>query len=130
MLAAIVAVFAYDRDDEINTVIKDMPPRLHSSLRKINLALRPLIQRMRTAGFETAKFYSSPGVAMYLWSQGRAWDEVIKLTGIAEGDMATLVLRAADNLRQIASLKDTHQDVAACAQKARELILREPVLFL
>lgn len=130
MLAAIVAVFAYDRDDEINIVIKDTPPRLHSSLRKINLALRPLIQRMRTDGFSTAKFYTSPGVAMYLWSQGTAWEEVIKLTGIAEGDMATLVLRTADNLRQISSLKDTHKQVAACAQKARELILREPVLFL
>ena len=52
------------------------------------------------------------------------------MTGIAEGDMATLVLRTADNLRQISSLKDTYPDVAACAQKAREGILREPVLFL
>ncbi len=124
MLAAIVAVFAYDRDDEINTVIKDMPPRLHSSLRKINLALRPLIQRMRTAGFETAKFYSSPGVAMYLWSQGRAWDEVIKLTGIAEGDMATLVLRTADNLRQISSLKDTHPDSRCLRAKSQGIDIK------
>jgi hypothetical protein len=59
-----------------------------------------------------------------------AWDEVVKLTGIAEGDMATLVLRTADNLRQLASLKDTHPVIASCAQKAREGILREPVLFL
>lgn len=130
MLAAVVAVFAYDRDDEINIVIKDMPPHLHSLLRKINLALKPLMQRLRTAGFATAKFYPAPGVAMHSWAQGRAWDEVIKLTGIAEGDMATLVLRTADNLRQISSLKDTHPAIAACAQKARELILREPVLFL
>jgi hypothetical protein len=55
---------------------------------------------------------------------------VIKASGIAEGDMATLVLRTADNLRQIASLKDTHPYVAACAVRACEAILKEPVLFL
>jgi len=72
----------------------------------------------------------APGAAMYFWAQGRDWDEVVKLTGIAEGDMATLVLRTADNLRQLASLKDSHPEIAACAQRARELILRQPVLFL
>jgi hypothetical protein len=44
--------------------------------------------------------------------------------------MATLVLRTADNLRQIASLKDTYPKIAECAMMAREIILREPVLFL
>ena len=130
VLAAVMAVFAYDRNDEINIIIKNMPPRLYSSLRKISLTIRPLRQRLKAAGFETAKFYPSPGMSMYLWAGGKEWNEVIKETGIAEGDMATLVLRTADNLRQIASLKDTHPDVAACAQKAREVILREPVLFL
>jgi len=39
-------------------------------------------------------------------------------------------LRTADNLRQIASLKDMYPKIAECAYKAREAILREPVLFL
>ena len=85
---------------------------------------------MESAGFVGAKLYTSAGVAMYNWAQGRNWDEVIKNTGIAEGDMASLIMRTADNLRQIASLKDTHPEVAACAYRAREAILREPVLFL
>ena len=67
---------------------------------------------------------------MYYWARGRSWDDVIKTTGIAEGDMASLVLRTGDNLRQIASLKDTHPETAASAMRAREAILREPVLFL
>ena len=49
--------------------------------------------------------------------------------GIADGDLAMLVLRTADNLRQIASLRDTHPEIAALAIKARESILREPVVF-
>ncbi len=130
ILAALVAVFAYDRDDEIKLTVKDMPPKLTLSLKKVLLAVRPLAHRLETAGFATAKLYPSAGVAMYYWAQGSSWDTVIKATGIAEGDMATLVLRTADNLRQIAALKDTYPEIAACAYRAREAILREPVLFL
>jgi len=130
ILAALVAIFAYDRDDEIKLTVKDMQPKHTLALKKVLLAVRPLAHRLEKAGFTTAKLYPSAGVAMYYWAQGRSWDTVIKATGIAEGDMATLVLRTADNLRQIASLKDTHPEIAACAYRAREAILREPVLFL
>ncbi len=130
LLAAVAAVFAYDRDDEMQMVTKELPHKLMAALRKMLLAVRPLSRRMETAGFVGAKLRTSAGVAMYYWAQGRSWDEVIRATGVAEGDMASLVLRTADNLRQIASLKDTHPEVAACAYRAREAILREPVLFL
>jgi superfamily II RNA helicase len=130
ILAAIVAVFAYDRDDEIKLTVKDLPPKLMLSLKKVVLAVRPLAHRLEAAGFATAKLHPSAGVAMYYWAQGRSWENVIKATGITEGDMATLVLRTADNLRQITALKDTHPQAAACAYRAREAILREPVLFL
>ena len=130
ILAALVAVFAYDRDDEIKLTVKDMPPKLTQALKKILLTVRPLAHRLEKAGFASAKLYPSAGMAMYYWAQGRGWDTVIKITGIAEGDMATLVLRTADNLRQIAALKDTYPEIAACAYRAREAILREPVLFL
>jgi len=88
------------------------------------------VRRLDAAGFCTAKIYPAVGVAMYFWAQGRSWESVIKATGFAEGDLAMLVLRTADSLRQIAALKDTHPYIAACAYRAREAILREPVLFL
>lgn len=130
LLASAMAVFAYDRDDEVHLSTRDLPHKLMAVLRKMLLAVRPLGRRLEKAGFPFIRLYPSAGAAMYYWAQGRDWDLVIKTTGIAEGDMATLVLRTADNLRQIASLKDTHPDVAACAGRAREAILREPVLFL
>jgi ATP-dependent RNA helicase HelY len=43
--------------------------------------------------------------------------------------MAMLIMRTADNLRQIASLRETHPETSALAAKAREAILREPVVF-
>jgi superfamily II RNA helicase len=130
ILAAVVAFFTYDRDDDINVTVKDLSPKLTLSFKKVALAVRPLIRRMETAGFAVAKLHTSAGVAMYHWAQGHSWDSVIKTTGIAEGDMASLILRTADNLRQIASLKDTYPEIAACAYRARDAILREPVLFL
>ncbi|HNQ65808.1 MAG TPA: DEAD/DEAH box helicase [Smithella sp.] len=130
ILAALVALLAYDRDNDMKMTVKDLPPKLALAFKKVMLAVRPLIHRMENAGFAPARLHTLAGVAMYLWAQGYGWDSVIKATGIAEGDMATLVLRTADNLRQIASLKDTYPDIAGCAQRARETILREPVLFL
>ena len=129
-LAAVVAIFTYDRDDEMKLAVKDFPPKLTQALKKVVLAVRPLANRLEAAGFATAKLHQSAGVAMYYWAQGKSWESIIKFTGIAEGDMASLVLRTADNLRQIAALKDTYPETAACAYKAREAILREPVLFL
>jgi hypothetical protein len=43
--------------------------------------------------------------------------------------MAMLIMRTADNLRQIMSLRETHLETAVLAAAAREAILREPVVF-
>jgi len=103
---------------------------LLTALKGAIAAVRPLAKRLDDAGFAISPLYPAAGAAMYSWAQGRDWDNLIKATGIAEGDMATLVLRTADNLRQLGALKETHPDIAACAFRARELILREPVLFV
>jgi len=66
---------------------------------------------------------------IYEWATGGDWNRIIRKAGIADGDMAMLIMRTADNLRQIASLKETHPEMAALAWKAREAILREPVVF-
>lgn len=130
LLAALVAVFAYDRNDEMFLTTEAIPRKLTMALRKMLKTIQPLARRLKEAGFASPKLFVSAGVAMYFWAQGKKWDYIIQLTGIAEGDMASLVLRSADNLRQIAALKETHPQIAACAARARESILREPVLFL
>ena len=53
ILAALVAIFAYDRDDEIKLTVKDMPPKLTLALKKVLLAVRPLAHRLEKAGFAT-----------------------------------------------------------------------------
>ncbi|HON58425.1 MAG TPA: DEAD/DEAH box helicase [Smithella sp.] len=130
VLAGIIAVFAYDRESEIHLTGKDYPPPLRLALRRAIHAVKPLMRRMEDAGFQVAKLHPAAAAAVFAWARGHSWDSVVRLSGIAEGDMATLLLRTADNLRQIASLKDVYPEIAECALKAREAILREPVLFI
>jgi hypothetical protein len=50
----------------------------------------------------------------------------LRIAEIEEGDLATLILRTADNLRHVRNLKDVFPDAAATAAKSIEKILREP----
>jgi superfamily II RNA helicase len=54
----------------------------------------------------------------------------MRLTSVDEGDLAMLVFRTADNLRQIVALEGTHPQLAVKARKAVQLVLREPVVIL
>ena len=84
---------------------------------------------MKAAGFSVAPLLLWTASVIYDWARGDDWDVIINKTGIADGDLASLISRTADNLRQIASLKESHPEMAALAVKAREAILREPVVF-
>jgi len=66
---------------------------------------------------------------VYAWASGEDWDGILERLGVSDGEMAMLILRTADNLRQIASLRETHPKMAELAVKARDAILREPVVF-
>jgi hypothetical protein len=48
---------------------------------------------------------------------------------IDEGDLASLMVRTADHLRQVTNLRETHPDLADTARTAIENILREPVFI-
>ena len=129
LLAAMVAPFVYDGDQDMQLPDKVIAGKMLQAHRKVSRAISSLSKRMAAAGFSTTPLYLWPSSVIYDWAQGGDWDEIVKKVGIADGDLAMLVLRTADNLRQIASLRDTHPDIAALATKAREAILREPVVF-
>jgi len=62
-----------------------------------------------------------------MWAKGISWERILSNISIGEGDMASLIVRTADHLRQVAAISDTHPSLAHVARKAIELILREPV---
>jgi superfamily II RNA helicase len=129
LLAAVVAPFIYDGDQDIKITYKKTPGKLSQATGKVLHTIKPLMQRMKEAGFEVNPLHLWTAEVMYDWAKGADWDELIGHVGIADGDLAMLVLRTADNLRQIMSLKETHPNMAELALKARKMILREPVVF-
>ena len=129
LLAAMVAPFVYDGDQDIKVTHKPIARKLSQAHRKVNRAIADLSERMAAAGFSTNVLYLWTSSVIYDWAQGEDWDDIVLQMGIADGDLAMLVLRTADNLRQISSLRETHPEIASLAAKAREAILREPVVF-
>ena len=129
LLAAVIALFAYDRSSLTTISRSSLPKRLKKAYGCVLGAVESLSQRMAGAGFETAPFPIWVAAASYDWAVGMDWDRVIQRSKMADGDLAMLISRTADSLHQIASLKESHPQVAARAAAARTAILREPVVF-
>jgi ATP-dependent RNA helicase HelY len=129
LLAAVIAPFVYDGDQNVRIEDRKIPKKLRRSYQNVMSALQPLSKRMKAAEFSVTPLYLWTSSTVYDWAKGGDWDDIIRKAGIADGDMAKLILRTADNLRQIMSLKETHPEMAALAFRARQSILREPVIF-
>ena len=129
LLAAVIAPFVYDGDQDLVVIRKELPRRLTRAYDRIIAALADLAERLKAGGFPVAPLFLWPAAVIYEWAAGGDWNRIIRKVGIADGDMAMLIMRTADNLRQIASLWETHPETSALAAKAREAILREPVVF-
>lgn len=63
------------------------------------------------------------------WIESSTWVEfssLLRLSGVAEGDVARLITQTADHLNQITKLKGTHPELAEQASEARMLIMKPP----
>ena len=129
LLAATVTPFVYDGDQDLQSPERRPPRKLLLAARAVVKTIRPLTSRLEAAGFPVRPYYFWTAVVMYDWARGKPWDDIIRQTGISDGELAMLILRTADNLRQIISLRDSHPEMAALAAEAVEIILREPVAF-
>ncbi len=127
LLAGLIAPFVDDRERE------GPPPRLGRRLRSGIMALRhildPMLDDLRQWGFSVPVMPPQAAAAVFSWGLGGEFSEVSVLYGAGEGDLAQLIYRTADNLRQIVSLAETHPRLADCAREAVELLLRPPVVL-
>jgi len=129
LLAAVIAPFVYDGDQDLVVIRKELPRHLTRAYDRMIAALSDLMERLKAGGFPVAPLFLWPAAAIHEWAEGGDWNRILHKTGISDGDMAMLIMRTADNLRQISSLRETHPEISALAVKAREAILREPVVF-
>ena len=128
LLAAMVAPFVVDKEQLTDEEGFKPPPALSSAFFKLEQAITPLWERLASAGFNVPRLKVRPILAMHHWAGHGQWEEAVRIYGQDPGDMAMLVFRTADNLRQLASLSATHPQLAPTARAAVELILKEPVI--
>lgn len=130
-LAGGLAPFVWDRTQEVELKSRGLFDL--TDLERMFEGILNNIEKIRSLknkrGFSDPVIYFWPCAALYLWAKGVPWDQLLKYTGIDEGDMASLVMRTADHLRQVANLDETHPELAKTAESAIELIMREPVFI-
>jgi ATP-dependent RNA helicase HelY len=128
-LAGGLAPFVWDRGQEMELRVKGV-----LDLAGIETAFYRLlahIEDMRVLkekrDFQSPPIMYWPAAALFMWARGVPWEELLHLVAADEGDMASLIMRTADHLRQVADLRETHPRLASVAAEAIDLILREPV---
>lgn len=132
LLAALIAPFVMDRerqgDIQLSSLVWKYPDVAKPFFRMLQ-SLQRLRERLQQDGFATPPLPFWAVVTVYYWALGEDWDKVRQISSMDEGDLAMVILRTADHLRQIESLGETHPQLAASARRAIGLILREPVLM-
>jgi len=129
LLAALIAVFVYDREIEVEFDQSKVPKELIDTYNKMKNGLSPLIERKAVYGFLVRPIPLWAAATIYAWAKGLVWERVLTIADMTEGDLAMLVSRTADNLRQIASLRNVYPAIAKTSTQSISLILREPVVY-
>ena len=129
LLAALIAVFVYDREIEVEFDQSKVPKELVDAYNRMKNGLLPLIERKTIHGFPVRPIPLWAAATIYAWAKGLDWERVLTVADMTEGDLAMLVSRTADNLRQMTSLKDVYPAIAMTSTRSISLILREPVIY-
>ena len=124
-----LAPFVWDRVQEVELRIKGIRDltELEGMFDRIRSSIEGIRSLKSRRGFESPPILFWPAAALYLWAKGVPWEQLLESIQIDEGDMASLIMRTADHLRQVGNLRETHPELASMAEQAIALILREPV---
>ncbi|MBN2418626.1 MAG: hypothetical protein JXL81_04525, partial [Deltaproteobacteria bacterium] len=131
ILAGLIALFVWDRTQEVEARLgglEDLDTMLDAFDRLME-SMEEIMMLMDKKGFIYPQIMFWPGAALFLWTKGISWETLLKCIPVGEGDMASLIVRTADHLRQVLNLRETHPGLAETARKAIDLILREPVFL-
>ena len=129
ILAGITASFVNERENVDDHIRMDqIPKQLLRRFYTVKKSLHSFNQILSAKGFPTKSLYISPARTVYEWANGVPWERVVKTSGLAEGDLARLILRTSDNLRHFRNLSEIFPKIAAASGKAVEAILRDPLI--
>jgi ATP-dependent RNA helicase HelY len=128
LLAAVMAAFVNEKESDDRLEGRLLPNRLVKQMNHIRKQLSGFAHHLTQRGFQVRPFYDRPAAALFAWAMGLAWERVAVEYQMAEGDLSMLVLRTADHLRHVGSLREVFPRAAATAVEAMQLILRDPVI--
>ncbi len=128
-LAGGLAPFVWDRGQEVEIRVRhrEEVEEIEDLFTGIARCIEPLRRLKSRRGFENPSIQFWPAAAVYFWARGMPWEVLLERAAVDEGDLASLIVRTADHLRQVTGLRDTHPDLAAAAEEAIALIMRDPV---
>ncbi len=129
LLAAVMTMFVNERESDEKIDKAFTPQALTRSFFTVQKGLASFSARMTQKGFETRPLMLSPAAMIFAWASGLPWENVLTIAKMEEGDLCMLILRTADNLRHIRTLKDIFPDAASAANTAMDLIMRYPVVM-
>jgi len=129
VLAGGLASFVWDKGQEVELRAKE---GMHvTDMEHVFEKLVDCIKQIRVLkakrGFESPPILFWPAAAVYMWARGVSWERLLEFVQIDEGDIASLITRSGDHLRQVINLRETHPQLSSVAEEAIELLLREPV---
>jgi len=129
LLAAIISSFVNEREFNDEPMYnKALPKKLKDVFLDVRKELKPFAVNMLEKGFSAPNLYIQPSLLLYSWAHDEPWENICTLYDFSEGDLARLILRTGENLRQIAKLEETFPEIAKTARQAIDLILKEPVV--
>ncbi len=129
LLAAIMTLFVNEQQTDDSVDKRFSPKTLLASFHAVKRGLQPFSKQMSLGKFEVKPLFFRPAAAGYAWAAGFSWDATRTIAGIEDGNLVMLILRTADCLRHVASLKQVFPVAAETADASIKLILRDPVIF-
>jgi superfamily II RNA helicase len=129
IMAGALAPFVWDRTLELEPMVDGIfnLTDVKEQFNKIMNHIENIKKLKSKRGFHSCPILFWPAAALFMWARKIPWEQLLTYVPVNEGDMASLIMRTADHLRQVINLKDTHPQLADGATNAIKLILREPV---
>ena len=129
LMAAIMGAFVNEKEFKDDPLYQTaLPKRLKECFINVRKGLKPFAINMLKNGFPAPNLYIQPAILLNAWAHDTPWDELMEGSDYAEGDFARLILRTAENLRQMTKLSEDFPVIARTAREAIDLILKEPVV--
>jgi superfamily II RNA helicase len=127
-MAGVFSCFVNEKETDDRLEGRLVPNRLKKTVHRLYGKLSGFARHMQSRGFDVRQLYLRPAVMTHAWASGFPWEMVAKEYAMAEGNLAMLMMRTADNLRHTANLVNVFPDAASTAREAIDLIMKEPVV--